>query len=435
MRARILAGVAITLTIASSPAGGVADFGDVAAGTFYAEAVQWMVDEEITTGTAPGCFDPHGVVTRGQAAAFMWRMEGSPPAAAHGFHDVAADWQQEAVSWMAATGVTTGTSATTYSPEAPLTRGQLAALLWRLARNPVAPAHPFVDVVAPWQHEAVSWMAATGITTGTSASTFSPDDFVTRAQVATFFWRYAGSPETTVDPASPPCGGASGTDFGRGAVDLLAGEPFEGWQVANPTAADVIDVDRTVDGSLVIVPRALPNNGWYGSSQGPMVYQELTGDFAVAIRIRVVSIDDPTGQTPPGAGYNSGGFVVRSVADPGDWVMYNVGSQTTSSGFAREVKTTVDHTSELQLLPTDFREYGLLVCRVGSELRYFHGDEGANWAVESIQHTRDDLSGPVQVGIVANAWEGGPRASVQVDAVAFGEPDDAAACVGSVGAI
>jgi hypothetical protein len=60
------------------PAGGVAGFGDVDSGLFYTESVQWMVDNGITTGTSPTCFSPGDPVTRGQAAAFMWRMEGSP---------------------------------------------------------------------------------------------------------------------------------------------------------------------------------------------------------------------------------------------------------------------------------------------------------------------------------------------------------------------
>ena len=131
--------VAATLLPAST-AGGVAGFGDVASGRFYTAPVQWMVDNDITTGTSPTCFSPEDPVTRGQVAAFMWRMEGfpggSPP---HPFSDVVKDWQQEPVSWMADLGVTTGTSPTTYSPDDDLTRGQLAALLHRLAGSPPAP--------------------------------------------------------------------------------------------------------------------------------------------------------------------------------------------------------------------------------------------------------------------------------------------------------
>ena len=196
--------------LASSPAGGVAGFGDVPEQSFYTDAVQWMVDNDITTGTSASCFSPGDTVTRGQAAAFMWRMEGEPSAPAHSFTDVAAGYQQAPVSWMYANGITTGTSSSTYSPNDELTRGQLAALLHRLAGNPTASPHPFNDITASWQQAPVSWMAAASpvITTGTSATTFSPNDPVTRGQLAAFFWRYKGKPAVTIDPAhptTPPC--------------------------------------------------------------------------------------------------------------------------------------------------------------------------------------------------------------------------------------
>ena len=194
----------------SSPARGVAGFGDVADGRYFTEPVQWMVDNEITTGTSETCFSPHDTVTRGQAAALMWRMEGRPSAPPHPFNDVVASWQQGPVSWMFDQGITTGTTNETYSPERPLTRGQAATLLWRLANEPSAPPHPFNDVVASWQQGPVSWMATTDpvITTGTTPTTFSPDDPVTRGQLATFFWRYKGEPPVTLDmdhPTSPIC--------------------------------------------------------------------------------------------------------------------------------------------------------------------------------------------------------------------------------------
>jgi hypothetical protein len=195
--------------LASSPAGGVAGFGDVPEQSFYTRAVQWMVDNDITTGTSETCFSPNDSVTRGQAAAFMWRMEGEPSAAAHPFNDITKSWQQGPVSWMYANAITTGTSSVTYSPDDTLTRGQLAALLYRLAGNPAgSPTHSFGDVVRPWQQDAVSWMSDLGITTGTTATTFSPDDTVTRGQLAAFFWRYKGKPTVTIDrthPTFPEC--------------------------------------------------------------------------------------------------------------------------------------------------------------------------------------------------------------------------------------
>ena len=201
--------VAMTMTgvmSVSAPAAGVAGFGDVDSDTFFTDAVQWMVDNGITTGISPNCFGPDHPVTRGQAAAFMWRMEGSPaPGAAHVFGDVA-PWQQDPVSWMFNNGITSGTTTTTYSPDDHLTRGQLAVLLHRLEGSPDAPPPvQFPDVVEAWQVTPVGWMLQRGITAGTSSTTFSPDDTVTRGQLATFLYRYKGSPAVTIDDQSPPC--------------------------------------------------------------------------------------------------------------------------------------------------------------------------------------------------------------------------------------
>ena len=207
LAACVVVALAMTGLTSTTPAAGVAGFGDVESGVYYTEAIQWMVDNEITTGTSPKCFSPADPVTRGQAAAFLWRMEESPaPGGAHGFSDVESEWQHDPVAWMFNNGITTGTSPTTYSPDDQLTRGQLAVLLHRLAGTPSAPAPDrFTDVVTPWQVTAIGWMLDQGITTGTSSTTFSPDDSVTRGELATFFHRYKGSPAVVVDPESAGC--------------------------------------------------------------------------------------------------------------------------------------------------------------------------------------------------------------------------------------
>lgn len=205
-------GLSVALLLAgASPAGAIAGFGDVESGRYYTAAVQWMVDEGVTTGTSPSCFSPDGLVTRGQLAAFLWRMEGEPtPPAGHPFADVIAGWQRDAVSWLFAGGTTVGTSPTTYSPNALVTRGEVAAMLHRLAGQPTAPPHPFDDVERGWQVAPVAWLHSEGITTGTSATTFSPDLNLTRGQLATFLHRYQGQPSVVIDPASPTCDGGDG---------------------------------------------------------------------------------------------------------------------------------------------------------------------------------------------------------------------------------
>lgn len=193
------------LTLSSSPAGGVAGFGDVADGRYYTEAVQWMALEDITTGVTPECFAPEDPVTRGQVAALMWRMEGEPaPASPHAFNDVERPWQHAPVAWMLERGITTGVGGGRFEPGRPVTRGELSTLMWRLAGEPGgAPAHPFSDVTQSWQQAAVAWMRHVGITTGVAPTRFAPHDPVTRGQVATFFHRYKGEPDVFVRARHP----------------------------------------------------------------------------------------------------------------------------------------------------------------------------------------------------------------------------------------
>lgn len=190
---------------APSPAQGVAGFGDVDEARYFAHAVQWMVDNGITTGTSEACFSPDDPVTRGQAATFLWRMEGEPDAGAHGFDDAVAHYQQGAISWLAGLGPVVGATRTAFHPDKALSRGEFAAMLHQVAGQPAAQMHPFSDVTDPEQQQPVAWMVAESITTGTSATTFSPDDTITRGQLATFLYRYNRSPAVELDPDSPRC--------------------------------------------------------------------------------------------------------------------------------------------------------------------------------------------------------------------------------------
>ena len=201
----VLVGLVLAaVVLPASSAGAVAGYGDVAADRYFTEPVQWSVDGGIT-GLAGACFAPDRLVSRGEMAVWLWNMEGQPSAPAHGFDDVVDAGQQGPVSWLVEEGITTGTSDTTFSPDNGLTRGQFAAFLWRLDGQPSASAHSFVDVAASWQQGPVSWLVEEGITTGTSDTTFSPVNGLTRAQLVTFLHRYKDEPNVTVDPDSPAC--------------------------------------------------------------------------------------------------------------------------------------------------------------------------------------------------------------------------------------
>ena len=170
-------------------------FCDVFATAFYFDAVGWMVDEGITNGVSNYLFGPNQTLTRAQMVTFLWREAGAPIGNPHhGFDDVPAGiWYDEAVRWAKANGITTGTSPTTFSPNANVTRAQLVTLLWRREGSPGGTASTdFLDVPAGrYFTPAVGWAKATGVTNGTSPTTFAPDDPVTRGQAAAFLFRAA----------------------------------------------------------------------------------------------------------------------------------------------------------------------------------------------------------------------------------------------------
>ena len=196
--------VLAAVVLPASSAGAVAGYGDVAEGRYFTDPVQWSVDGGVT-GLDGACFEPDRLTSRGEMAVWLWNMEGQPSASPHSFTDVTDPGQQGPVSWLLAEGITTGTTDTTFSPDNGLTRGQFAAFLWRLAGEPSAAAHKFIDVVATWQQRPVSWLVAEAITTGTTPTTFSPDNGLTRGQLVTFLHRYSGEPTVTIDPTSPTC--------------------------------------------------------------------------------------------------------------------------------------------------------------------------------------------------------------------------------------
>ncbi|MEQ8840642.1 MAG: S-layer homology domain-containing protein [Acidimicrobiales bacterium] len=169
-------------------------FCDVSQSAYYAAAVEWMVDEGITTGVSDLLYGPDLSLSRAQMVTFLWRQAGSPGGSpAHGFGDVPAGaYYAPAVAWAKAQGITTGTSTTTFSPDVAVTRAQLVTLLWRMEGEPSAPTAGFADVPGGRYFSiAVSWARNEGVTTGTSPTTFSPESPVTRGQAAAFLHRHA----------------------------------------------------------------------------------------------------------------------------------------------------------------------------------------------------------------------------------------------------
>ncbi len=176
-------------------------FFDVPAGKYYTEPVAWAVENGITAGTSEYTFSPDRPCTRAQAVTFLWRAAGQPAPKSKStrFTDLRPGaFYEKAVLWAVENGVTAGTSATTFSPDTPCTRGQIVTLLWRATGSPQAAGSSFSDVPAGSYFEIpVSWAVAAGITNGVAPGRFAPNDPCTRGQIVTFLYR---ARSITIDP-------------------------------------------------------------------------------------------------------------------------------------------------------------------------------------------------------------------------------------------
>ena len=172
-------------------------FVDVDEDAYYYEAVLWAVDNGITTGSDATHFSPNEKCSRAQMVTFLWRAAGCPEPAAEGnpFTDVDEDaYYYKAVLWAAERGITLGTGEGKFSPAAAVTRGQTVTFLYRaLEGKAEGETIPFDDVDEDaFYAEAVQWAAENGITLGTGADAFSPDADCLRAQIVTFLYRAYG---------------------------------------------------------------------------------------------------------------------------------------------------------------------------------------------------------------------------------------------------
>lgn len=173
-------------------------FTDVAEGAYYADAVAWAIQNKVTSGVSATTFAPNASCTRGQMVTFLWKAAGSPEpkSLTTAFTDVKSGaYYEKAVAWAVENKVTTGTSATTFSPDATVTRGQSVTFLWKANNSPAAAsASAFTDVAASaYYASAVNWAVEKGVTSGMSATTFAPNSNCTRAQIVTFLYRAASA--------------------------------------------------------------------------------------------------------------------------------------------------------------------------------------------------------------------------------------------------
>lgn len=169
-------------------------FTDVQPGTYYYDAVLWATANGVTGGTTATTFSPGNSCTRAQMATFLWRAAGSPEpkSVENPFADVQPNaYYYKAVLWAVEQGITAGTSAGLFSPDAVVTRAQTVTFLYRAAGSPaVSGGTSFADVnPGAYYSNAVQWAVSKGITAGTSVAAFSPNANCTRAQIVTFLYR------------------------------------------------------------------------------------------------------------------------------------------------------------------------------------------------------------------------------------------------------
>ncbi len=169
-------------------------FVDVVQGKYYYDSVLWAVDDGITTGKTATTFVPDEECTRAQVVTFLWRYYGCPEpmTTENPFVDVLSHkYYYKAVLWAYEKGITTGKTATTFEPDATVTREQFVTFLWRSENKPISyTGNPFADVPANrYSTTAILWAYENGITTGKSATTFEPASSCLRCQVVTFLYR------------------------------------------------------------------------------------------------------------------------------------------------------------------------------------------------------------------------------------------------------
>ncbi|MBQ3111545.1 MAG: S-layer homology domain-containing protein, partial [Firmicutes bacterium] len=170
-------------------------FTDISEEDAYYDAVLWAVENGVTSGFSATTFAPDGPCTRAQMMTFLWRSIGrpAPSSTEHPFTDIKDDYYFEAVLWAVEEGITVGTTPTTFGPDEPCTRAQMATFLFRLVGDEAEePAGRYADVLLHKYYALpVEWAAENDYIDGISEELFAPEDVCTRATMVTALYRLA----------------------------------------------------------------------------------------------------------------------------------------------------------------------------------------------------------------------------------------------------
>lgn len=186
---------------ALQPGASASQFTDLTSGSWYYDGVRYALENGLMTGTSARTFAPDRPVTRAMLVTILWRLAGEPYGRVSPFEDVLpGSWYAQAVSWAYDKGIVTGVTATSFQPDAPVTREQLCAILCRYAaltgKNTAASASldAFTDraQVSAYAEASVRWALQTGLLTGVGDGRLAPRSGATRAQLAVLLQRFAG---------------------------------------------------------------------------------------------------------------------------------------------------------------------------------------------------------------------------------------------------
>ena len=191
---------AVTISVAFAPAQpAFLPFRDVAQGEWFRDAVAYVYGAKLMNGTSPDLFSPWETTTRGMIVTILYRYEGSPAAGMTSFPDVPpGEYYAAPVSWAAAGGVVKGYETGLFEPQNPITREQMAAILYRYAQQKGLDVSGRADLsvyadagqVSPYAMDAMAWAVHTQLITGVDSRTLQPGGSAVRAQVATILMRF-----------------------------------------------------------------------------------------------------------------------------------------------------------------------------------------------------------------------------------------------------
>ena len=366
----LLLALILTLSLSVTAYAAVEDtgFSDVAADAWYADAVTYVRDNGLMSGTSDTTFTPGGTMTRGMLVTTLYRMAGSPSLEnedlGYPFADVPGDaWYADGVYWARLAGVVGGYSEDQFGPDDPVTREQIAAILWRYAGSPAAESGTdFADEgsISAYAAQAVDWARTNGIVNGVEGNRFLPQSSATRAQVATILRNYltmeeAGEPEA---PAGSRVlvayfSATGNTEAVAGYIAQATGGDLFEITPADPYTVD--DLNWTDENSRVVYEYENPDerdtelasdtpDGWEDYDVIFLGYPIWWYDAAWPVD-GFVEANDFTGKTvipfctSSSSGLGESGSRLAELADAGDWLE---GQRFPSSASQADVEAWVD---------------------------------------------------------------------------------------------